>query len=141
MLRQGAVPAGAGLFGLVFAAGFVLGTLRELVLRHAIGPDVARLLELPVMITLSWLSARWILRRAGKRSARWQFEVGLIAFLLLMAAEMALGILILGRGLSAFIADLFTLTGMLSFLAQALLIVMPRLAASATGSSYGRTAP
>lgn len=141
MLRQGAVPAGAGLFGLVFAAGFVLGTFRELVLRPAIGPDVARLLELPVMITLSWLSARWILRRAGKRSARWQFEVGLIAFLLLMAAEMALAILILGRGLSAFITDLFTLTGMLSFLAQALLIVMPRLAASATGSSHGRTAP
>jgi hypothetical protein len=141
MLRQGAVPAGVGLFGLVFAAGFVLGTLRELVLRPAIGPDVARLLELPVMITLSWLSARWILRRAGKRSARWQFEVGLIAFLLLMAAEMALAILILGRGLSAFITDLFTLTGMLSFLAQALLIVMPRLAASATGSSHGRTAP
>ncbi|MCZ8375597.1 MAG: hypothetical protein O9342_09495 [Beijerinckiaceae bacterium] len=141
MLRPGAIAAGAGLFGLVFAAGFLLGTIRELALRPLLGADPARLLELPVMITLSWLSARWILRRAGKRSARWQFEVGLIAFLLLMAAEMALGILILGRGLSAFIADIFTLTGMLSFLAQALLIVMPRLAASATGSSHGRTAP
>ncbi len=138
MLRQGSVPAGAGLFGLVFAAGFVLGTIRELALRPAIGPDAARLLELPVMIALSWLAARWILRRAGPGSAIWQFEVGLVAFLLLMAAELALGILLLGGSLSAFIADLFTLTGLLSFLAQALLIVMPRLAASGTGSSHDR---
>ncbi|MCZ8182618.1 MAG: hypothetical protein O9322_06580 [Beijerinckiaceae bacterium] len=141
MLRQGAIAAGAGLFGLVFAAGFLLGTIRELALRPLLGADPARLLELPVMIAVSWLSSRWIVRRAGTGSALWQLEVGLIAFLLLMAAEMALGILILGRSLSAFIADLFTLTGMLSFLAQALLIVMPRLAASVTGSSHGRTAP
>ena len=134
MLRQGSLPAGAGLFGLVFAAGFVLGTIRELAVR----PDAARLLELPVMIALSWLAARWILRRAGPGSAIWQFEVGLVAFLLLMAAELALGILLLGGSLSAFIADLFTLTGLLSFLAQALLIVMPRLAASGTGSSHDR---
>ena len=82
MLRQGSVPAGAGLFGLVFAAGFVLGTIRELAVRPAIGPaigpDAARLLELPVMIALSWLAARWILRRAGPGSAIWQFEVGLV---------------------------------------------------------------
>ena len=141
MLRPGAIAAGAGLFGLVFAAGFLLGTIRELALRPLIGADPARLLELPVMVAVSWLSARWILRRVGKGTTIWQFQVGLIAFLLLMAAELALGILILGRGLSAFIADIFTLTGMLSFLAQALLIVMPRLAASATGSSHGRTAP
>ena len=141
MPRRSAIAAGAGLFVLVFAAGFGLGTIRELALRPAIGADPARLLELPVMIGLSWLAARWVLRRAGPGSAIWHLGVGLVAFLLLIAAELALGMLVLGRGLSAFIADLFTLTGMLSFLAQALLIVMPCLAAPGTGSTHGRPAP
>jgi hypothetical protein len=141
MARQGVFLAGAGLFGLVFAAGFLLGTIRELALRPILGADPARLLELPVMIGLSFLAARWIVRRAGPGSTGWQVAVGLVAFLLLMVAELVLGILVLGRGLPAIIADLFTLTGMLSFLAQALLIGMPRLAAPATGSSHGRTAP
>ncbi len=64
--------------------------------------------------------------------------MGLVAFLLLMVAELALGSILFGRGVSAFFADIFTLTGFLSFIAQALLIVMPSLAASGTRSPHGR---
>ncbi len=50
-----AVLAGVLYFGLVFALGFILGTLRVLVLEPRLGSTGAVLLELPVMLAASWL--------------------------------------------------------------------------------------
>ena len=47
----------------VFAAGFVLGVLRTLVLAPLFGALWAVLLELPVILTVAWLVCTRILRR------------------------------------------------------------------------------
>lgn len=128
-----ALRAGALLFVLVFMAGFALGSVREILVRPYLGPDASRLLELPLMIGISWFATMFVVRRAGLADARAWFRVGSVAFLLLIVAELVLGEILFRRGLMAFIRDAMTLPGALSLLAQALLIVMPLWAARKTG--------
>ena len=80
----------------VFAAGFVLGVLRTLVLVPLLGELGAVLVELPVILSIAWLACRRILRRwpLPPPSA---LGMGAIAFLLLMGAEAGLSTLLAGR--------------------------------------------
>lgn len=117
--------AGVLFFALVFLAGFALGMLREIILRAFIGPDAARLLELPVMIAISWFAARAVMHRFGPFTRNAAFDIGLLAFLLLQLAEFVLGYWVLRITPLAWLASNFTLTGFLSLLAQATLIVLP----------------
>ena len=63
------VRAGLLYFALTFGAGFVLGPLRILVLVPRVGERAAELMELPVMVGLSWLAARWVTRRLAVPSS------------------------------------------------------------------------
>lgn len=58
-----AFKAGCAYFALVFAAGFVLGTIRVLVLMQRMGERTAVALELQLILSLSWLASRMIIGR------------------------------------------------------------------------------
>lgn len=94
---------GATYFAAVFAAGFVLGVLRTLVLVPLLGELVAVLLELPVILTIAWLVCTRILRR-WPLSPPSAVGMGAIAFLLLMGAEAGLSTLLAGRSLAEHLA-------------------------------------
>ena len=87
----------------VFAAGFVLGVLRTLVLVPLLGELGAVLVELPVILTISWLVCARILRR-WPLSLPSAVGMGAIAFLLLMGAEVGLSTLLAGRSLAEHLA-------------------------------------
>ncbi len=87
----------------VFAAGFVLGVLRTLVLVPLLGELAAVLVELPVILTIAWLVCTRILRR-WPLSAPEAAGMGVIAFLLLMLAEAGLSTLLAGRSLAEHLA-------------------------------------
>lgn len=87
----------------VFAAGFVLGVLRTLVLVPLLGELGAVLVELPLILTLSWLVCARILRR-WPLSPPSAVGMGAIAFLLLMGAEAGLSTLLAGRSLAEHLA-------------------------------------
>jgi hypothetical protein len=93
------LKAGLIYFALVFGAGFVLGPIRLLWLVPRVGERVAELLELPVMLVVIVLAARWVVRRLALPStAPRRLGMGGLALALMLAAEFGL---VLGlRGLT-----------------------------------------
>jgi hypothetical protein len=102
-----ALVAGAVYFALVFALGFVLGTMRALLVPDAAGSGrlLAVLIELPVMLSASWLLCRAVVRRfAVAPTAGTRLAMGGVAFALLMGAELLIGTLLAGRSPAAHLA-------------------------------------
>jgi hypothetical protein len=94
------IMAGAAYFAIVFASGFVLGTVRTLVVldRPGGGRLLGVLIELPVMLVVSWWACCYLVRRMSVgRAARPRLVMGGVAFTLLMGAELLVGMLLFGR--------------------------------------------
>jgi hypothetical protein len=124
------IRAALACFALVFAAGFAFGTIRMLWLVPALGSETAAVLaELPFMIAISWLAARFTVRRfAVPRGAR-AAAMGALAFALLMGAEAALGILAFGQSAGEWARALFALPGILGLSGQIAFAFFPLIAA------------
>ena len=88
-----ALKAGVAYFAIVFGLGFVFGTARTLAMARF--PNITRLdavlLELPVILAMSWLICAMLIRRLAVREFYARAIMGAAAFALLMAAETALG--------------------------------------------------
>jgi hypothetical protein len=93
-----ALKAGFAYFAVAFAAGFALGTLRVLVVAPRLGEAAAVLLELPVMLAISWAACGWVLDRfAVPPGGLHRLATGAFAFALLMLAELAVAVIAFGR--------------------------------------------
>lgn len=96
---QALVP-GILYFLLVFGAGFVLGTVRVLLIVPQVGDRIAELLEMPLMLIVTVLAARWITQRFPEpRHHTARLAIGGIALGLMLAGELAVGIGL--RGMTA----------------------------------------
>ena len=123
-----ATLARAGLlyFALVFGAGFALGPLRILFLVPRLGERAAELLELPVMVGLSWLAARWVTRRLAVPAATGaRLGMGVLAGALLLAAEFALVLPLRGLTLAEYFATRDPVAGTAYYVAVLLMALMP----------------
>jgi hypothetical protein len=122
------VLVGAWAYALIaFAAGFALAPLRILVLEPRIGPVAAVLTEAPVMLVVSYLAARWVLRRLSPRLSPVQrATLGGLAFLVLQAAELSLALL-MGGAAADYAAKLSTTAGLLGLAAQLIFGAIPLL--------------
>jgi hypothetical protein len=89
----------------VFAVGTLLGTVRVFALEPAMGMTAAVALELPVMIGVCWFSSRALIDWcAVDRRLMPRVAMGVVALVLLLAAEAVLSTLYVGRTLSEHIA-------------------------------------
>lgn len=121
-----AIKAGLCYFALTFGAGFVLGPLRMLVLVPRVGARVAELAELPVMIVVTWLAARWTIRRFHlPSSTRLRLVMGTLAFALLLAAEFSLVLPLRGLTLEQYFATRDPVSGTAYYATLVLLSLMP----------------
>lgn len=122
------LKAGAAYFVIVFAAGFALGALRIVAVAPAIGTTAAILVELPVMLAISWIICRKLVA-CFSVSDDWiaRVAMGAAAFALLMAAELALGVTAFGRTVAEQLAAYGTLDGMIGFVGQAAFGFIPLL--------------
>jgi hypothetical protein len=123
---RAAVFAGATYFMLVFVAGFVLGTLRVTAVAPALGDAGAVLVELPIMLTLSWIVCRALLRRfAVAATPGPRLAMGGTALALLLLAETAVGVLLMDRDLSGQIASYRATSAQLGLAAQLAFAALP----------------
>jgi len=122
-----AATAGLAYFALVFAAGFALGTLRVVVLTPRLGdPATAVLLELPVMLGLSWMACRWLIARLDVPTAvSARLVMGGSAFATLMVAELGVSVLAFGRTLPAHLEHYRQLPTLLGLAGQMAFAVFP----------------
>ena len=94
-----AFKAGALYFAAVFTIGFVLGTIRTLLIVPRVGARRAELLEAPIMVLVSFLMARWAVgRMAVPYVVSHRMLMGAVGLLLLLAAEF--GFVLWLRGIS-----------------------------------------
>lgn len=123
---MGTVKAGIDYFAVVFATGFVLGTIRTMLLTPHVGELPAVGIELPIMLTESWLACGWALRRFTV-SERFlpRLVMGDLAFGLLIGAETALGVLAFGRSLGEQMASYHELGAQLGLAAQVAFAAFP----------------
>lgn len=128
MRPRSLLAAGAAYFGLVFAAGFALGTLRVLVLVPRLGERAAELLEMPLMLAASWLAAGWVVGRFRlPAGARHRLPVGLVALALLVAGEILVVLEVREVSLGEYLAERDPVAGSVYLASLALFALMPWL--------------
>ena len=115
-------------FACVFCIGFVLGTLRVVVLNPRVGEFNATALEIPIMLTVSWFVCSWVLRRlAIPRTMSSRVVTGCLAFAFLMIAEFGMSVLLFDRTRAQYFEALQSGAGMLGFAAQIAFGLFPLL--------------
>ncbi|MFM9939444.1 MAG: hypothetical protein ACKVP7_08105 [Hyphomicrobiaceae bacterium] len=119
------VAAGAAYFALVFAIGFVFGTIRVLLMAPRLGEHAVSI-ELPIMLMLSWFSCLGLVDRfTVPPNALARLSMGAVAFALLMFGELAVSIFGFGRTLSQHAANYFRPLPALGLAAQVLFAIFP----------------
>jgi hypothetical protein len=120
--------AGAVYVLVIFIAGFVLGTFRVLVLAPSVGEGAALALEIPLMLTLSWIAAGHIIswmNLPALLGAR--LGMGGFAFALLMLAELGVSLWLFDRSLAEHLAYYRTMPGAVGLAAQVGFAAIPLL--------------
>lgn len=112
-------------WAMVFALGFVLGTIRVLWVIPLVGLVPATLMELPLILAASWFAAGWLVRRFAIAGPREALTVGALAFAVLMLAECALASVLNGQSPADWLAGLGQPHALLGLAGQVVFALMP----------------
>ena len=117
-------------FSLVFGAGFVLGTIRVLLGAPLVGERAAELIEVPLMLGVIALAARWIVRHLlPDRSTSVTLSVGIFATGLVLVADILVGVTLRNMNVSEIFLDRDPITGAAYYLSLLAFTIMPWLLA------------
>lgn len=118
----------AAYFALVFAAGFLLGSVRVPLLVPRMGERLAELAEMPLMLVAIFLAAGHVVRRYGGRiGARDWLVVGVLALALMVIAELLLAGVLAGRDIGEYIAARDPVSGSVYLVMLLVFAAMPWL--------------
>ncbi len=122
--------AAAAYFAAAFSAGFMLGTIRVLLIEPLVGPVWSVFLELPVMLVFCVLAARWIIDRFSVEPTPWaRLRMGIAALILLVAAETFLGVFGFGVPVADQVAAYAGMRGVLTLAGQICFALIPLMVA------------
>ncbi len=120
------LKAGVLYFAIVYAAGFMFGTLRVLVVAPAFGEFAAVLVELPLILAVAWIACGFVLHRfAVPKIARATMAATSLALLLL--AELGTGVFAFGQTPDAAVARMLAPGNWLGLAGQLLFVAFPLL--------------
>jgi hypothetical protein len=120
------IRAGTLYFALVFAIGFVFGTVRQLLLVPYLGELGGVAVEAPLMVAASYLVARWVIGRlAVAREVPQRLQMGLAALTLLLATEAVLSQVLRGWTFEQWLGHFATAQGLLSLVLFLFFAVTP----------------
>lgn len=121
-----ALIIGLRYYAIVFSIAFLLGVARTLVIAPTFGVTVAVLLEVPLLVVVSWLAAQRLLK--GSLLALCQrATMGALAFVLTMASEVILAQLLRGQGIVDWAGDVVRPLGLVGLAGQIVFGLMPLL--------------
>jgi len=122
------VKAGALYFALVFAAGFLLGTIRTLWVVPRVGTRTAGLMEAPIMLAVTIVAARWtVLRLSVPMMWSARVEMGCMALVLMLIAEFGFVLWIRGLSIRDYLATRDPVSGAAYYLLLVVFAIMPLL--------------
>jgi len=124
---MGIATAAGALYALVvFLIGFIFGTVRVLLLAPRLGEIPAVVLETPVMLAPSWFVCRWCVNWLNvPRTFPTRSIVGAVAFVVLMAAEISLAVLVFRRSATESITAYESVPGAIGLAGQIVFAMFP----------------
>lgn len=123
-------------FACVFGVGFVLGTIRVLWLVPHFGTRWAELMEMPLMLAVTFIAARWIVQRfAIPFTVSNRLGMGCIALLLLLIAEFTLVLRLRGISIGEYLATRDPVSGTVYYIMLGLFAIAPLLISRTQPSS------
>jgi hypothetical protein len=121
-----AIRAGSFYALIVFLIGFILGTIRVLLLAPRLGETVAVSLETPLMLAASWFVCRWCVDRLDvPPTVPNRSMMGVVAFAVLIFAEFGLAVLVFGRSGAEVVASYASVPGAIGLAAQIVFAAFP----------------
>ena len=121
-------------FAIVLGTGFVLGVFRVPILVPRIGERWAELVEMPIMATVIFLAAGFILRRFPEiHSPRRTLMAGFLALALSVASELGLAVLLQDQTLIQFLRSRDKVSGLVYLGLLIVFSLMLRIRLSAMG--------
>lgn len=121
-------------FALTFGAGFVLGTARVLWIAPLVGARAAVLAETPLMLLVSFVAARFVVRRlAVGPTIPARLGMGLMALALLLGCEFTMVLWLRGISIADYFRGLDPLSAGAYFGALAVFAVLPLFIFPAVG--------
>jgi hypothetical protein len=132
--------AGAEYFAAVFAAGFLMGTVRTMAIAPRIGELYAVVAEILLMLLFSCVACKFVMERYPQiKSVRSALAVGGFALMLLLVAEALLSIALTGLSLSQHATLYLEAPAQIGLLGQILFALLPFIRANARGHVPGET--
>jgi hypothetical protein len=120
--------AGFAYFAIVLGTGFLLGMIRVPFLVPRFGERWAELAEMPIMATVIFVAAGYLLRRfPDVATPPRALAAGLLALALSVAVELALATVLQNRTLAEFVRSRDKISGSVYIALLLVFAVMPRL--------------
>ena len=117
-------------FAVVFGAGLMLGPVRIIWVVPRLGTRWAELMEMPIMLAVTVLAARWIIRRfAVPPTPAVRLGMGFFALVLMLVAEFALVTRLRGISISEYLATRDPASGTAYYVTLIVFASMPLLVA------------
>ncbi len=122
------LKAGVLYFVVVFGCGFGLGIIRTLWIVPHVGTRFAELMEAPIMLAVTIVTARWIVRRSAMPAAPSnRLVMGGIALGLMLTTEFGLVLWLRGLTIRQYLASRDPVSGTVYYALLGLFAVMPFL--------------